>query len=160
MIHLFVFVLVFQLTETTKANSCFLAFAAKTSSNDYGSLTVNVVNETRLACPRPFLVIKIWKSSFDTVRLLTGHRIHFQPITEFWEMFNQSQTTVLDVESLSAAAQLSLNSLMNRRIADCLLVPFAPSENHQHSLLVALVDKQDGLSFNTVDLQAVHHCLR
>ena len=73
---------------------------------------------------------------------------------------NQDYTPPVDLEALSPGAQSSLSNLLDQRIiTNCMLVPIMRPGNHQQlSLVVALVDKQEGLAFNSFDLQTVHQC--
>lgn len=54
----------------------------------------------------------------------------------------------------------SLEDLLERDVSECMLVPIKRPDTHQLYLVVALVDKQEGLTFGSLDLQAVHQCFQ
>ena len=66
----------------------------------------------------------------------------------------------MDKGGLDPSSQSSLEGLLEREVSDCMLVPIKRPDNHQLFLVVALVDKQEGLAFGSLDLQAVHQCFQ
>lgn len=64
----------------------------------------------------------------------------------------------MDMGGLDPNSQKSLQVLLDQDVSECMLVPIKRPDNHQLVLVVALVDKQEGLTFGSLDLQAVHQC--
>lgn len=79
-------------------------------------------------------------------------------------LLNLSQDAYFDKESLSQLSPSTFDTLkhvLSEEFENCMLIPITRPDNHQLSLVVALIDKQDeGIAFDSFDLQAVHQCFQ
>ena len=66
----------------------------------------------------------------------------------------------MDKEALSQGAQTELVSLLKREVTNCMLVPVTRPDTGQLFLIATLINKQDGIIFDVVDLQAVKLCFQ
>lgn len=138
----------------------FLAFATTQEEHTNYGLTVSVIGGTVLPGP-----VQIWVSRYlladshcAVVSLISSH-ISLTLQQQEYSMFTRADGAGwIDLCGLDPNSQKSLHVLLDRDVSECMLVPIKRPDNHQLFLVVALVDKQEGLTFGSLDLQAVHQC--
>lgn len=66
----------------------------------------------------------------------------------------------MDEKALNQGAQTDLVSLLKQEVTNCMIVPITRPDNGQLFLVVTLINKQEGIIFDVVDLQAVKQCFQ
>lgn len=66
----------------------------------------------------------------------------------------------LDKKSLSLHAQHALDELLGQNFKDYMIVPVPRPNNQQLFLVAVLTGKQEGLAFDSQDLQSVQQCFK
>ena len=73
---------------------------------------------------------------------------------------NMKESTPMSKDAINLSAQMELVRLLEQEITNCLFIPIIKPDNEKLFLVVALINKEEGLSFDLVDIQAVQLCFQ